>query len=136
MIQSLEDHNYLIFNPDTLWGENYVDEINQMQNYYFSRKLNNILLTVNKILSFDKKLEGDFELKKNLCKRNAIDKNFIYTGCQILNKNLFSGYEVENFSISKIWDDLLKKDELNGFESQNNFYHLTDLDVFNKLKDF
>ena len=136
MIQSLEDHNYLIFNPDTLWGENYVDEINQMQNYYFSRKLNNILLTVNKILSFDKKLEGDFELKKNLCKRNVIDKNFIYTGCQILNKNLFSGYEVENFSISKIWDDLLKKDELNGFESQNNFYHLTDLDVFNKLKDF
>ena len=43
---------------------------------------------------------------------------------------------VENFPISKIWEDLLKRNELNGFESLNNFYHLTNLETFKKLEDF
>ena len=89
---------------------------------------------VKKELSFDQKLTGDFELNKNLLNKSEI-KNFIYTGCQILNKNLFNNYKIENFSISEIWDKLLEKNELNGFESLNKFYHLTNLEVFKKLKD-
>ena len=77
---------------------------------------------------------GDFGLSNNLLNKNK-PKNFIYTGCQILNKNLFDRYKIENFSISEIWDRLLKKNELNGFESSNKFYHLTNLEVFKKLKD-
>ena len=68
-------------------------------------------------------------LKKN--NRN----NFIYIGCQILNKNLFKNYEIVNFSIMEIWKELLKSKNLNGFESFNKFYHLTNLETFNKLKD-
>ena len=30
---------------------------------------------------------------------------------------------------------LLNKKELNGYESVNNFYHLTNLEIFKKLKD-
>ena len=61
--------------------------------------------------------------------------NYIYIGCQILNKNLFEKYKVNNFSISEIWNELLKKNKLNGFESLNKFYHLTNLETFKKLKD-
>ena len=78
---------------------------------------------------------GDFKLSKNLLDKKG-SKNFIYTGCQILNRNLFNNYKIENFSISEVWDGLLKKNELNGFESLNKFYHLTNLDTFKKLKDF
>ena len=46
------------------------------------------------------------------------------------------GISVKNFSISEIWNELLKKNQLNGFESLNKFYHLTNLETFNKLKDF
>jgi hypothetical protein len=106
-----------------------------MQNFYFSKKLNNILLLTKKQLSFDKNLVGDFQLKDNLLKKNG-NKDFIYIGCQILNKNLFKKYNVKNFSISEIWNELLKKNELNGFESLNKFYHLTDLEIFKRLKDF
>jgi len=53
-----------------------------------------------------------------------------------LNKNLFEKYNVKNFPISEIWNKLLEKNELNGFESSNKFYHLTDLEIFKKLKDF
>ena len=135
MINHSEASDFLIFNPDTLWNENYLNDINKMQDFYFSNKLNNILLLTNKELSFDKNLKGDFELNNNLLQKGN-NKNFIFIGCQILNKNLFKKYNVKNFPISEIWNELLKKKELNGFESLNKFYHLTDLEIFKKLKDF
>ena len=110
-----------------------MSEINDMQKYYFQNKLNNILLLVNKKLSFDNNLKGDFDLEDNIIKQ-SFEKNFIYTGCQILNKKLFNEYEVENFSVAKIWNKLLMKQQLNGFESINKFHHLTNLEIFKKLK--
>ena len=135
MISNSQDDDYLVFNPDTLWKENYINEINQLQNFYYSNQLSNILLVANKNLSYDKNLKGDFQLKDNLLSKN-FNKDFIYIGCQILNKNLFKKYKVYNFSISEVWNELLNKKQLNGFESFNKFYHLTNLEIFKKLKDF
>ena len=134
MINHSDSEDFLIFNPDTIWNKNYVSEINEMQKYYFQNKLSNVLLLVNKKLSFDNNMKGDFDLENNRIKKNDT-KNFIYTGCQILNKNLFNEYEVEKFSVAKIWNELLMKQQLNGFESTNKFYHLTNLEIFKKLKD-
>ena len=134
MIRHSKDENFLIFNPDTLWNEIYIEEIDKMKNFYFKNQLNNLLLVVNKKLSFDNNLTGDFELKSSLLKKND-NKNFIYIGCQILHKDLFKNHEIINFSISEIWDKLLEKNILNGFESINKFYHLTNLETFKKLKD-
>ena len=133
MINHSQDNDFIIFNPDTLWQENYIDEINSMIKLYFSKRLDNILLLAKKDLSFDKNLKGDFDLRDNFLKKS--DKNdFIYIGCQILNKNLFNKFKVSSFPISKIWNQLLEKNELNGFESSNKFYHLTNLEIFKKLQ--
>ena len=134
MINHSKDDVFFVFNPDTLWSLNYVDEIKRMQEFYFKKKLDNILLVINKQLSFDKSLQGDFKLEDYLLNKNG-DKNFVYTGCQILNKNLFKNNKVFNFPILDVWEKLLEKNELNGFESLNKFYHLTNLDIFKKLKD-
>ncbi len=135
MINHIDDDDYLVFNPDTVWNESYVDDIFNMQNFYFSNKLKNILLVTNKRLSFDKSLKGDFNLIDS--KLNKEDNNnFIYIGCQILNKNLFEKYRVNRFPISRIWNELLEKKQLVGYESLNKFYHLTNLETFKKLKDF
>ena len=133
MINSSSEKDNIIFNPDTVWDERYVDEILKMQNTYFSKNLNNILLLAKKDLSFDKSLIGDFSLKNDLIKKE--NKEFIFIGCQILNKSLFKNFIVQNFSIAEIWNELLKNDKLNGFESLNKFYHLTDLKIFKKLQD-
>ena len=62
MIQKSSNTDFLVFNPDTLWNENYLDEIFKMESFYFSNKLDNILLLAKNNLSFDKNLKGDFEL--------------------------------------------------------------------------
>ena len=134
MINSSSDDNFLIFNPDTYWSDLYISDIQKMEQFYFSKSLDNILLLTKKIRSYDQDLSGDFELKNNLI-TNA-KKNFIFIGCQILNKSLFTDYKVDNFSISRIWENLILNKKLYGFETENQFYHLTNLEIFKKLRDF
>ena len=133
MINSSNDSDFFIFNPDTLWRKEYFNEIIKMEKLYFSQSIENILLLVEKNLSFDKNLKGDFNLENNLIFKSE-KNNFIYTGCQILNKKLFVNYKVKNFSITQVWNSLIEKKRLFGYESYNDFYHLTDLETFKKLK--
>ena len=132
LINSSNEKDFMIFNPDTVWNENYKKYIKDMEKFYFLNKVKNILLLANENLSFDKNLKGDFNLKKNIIKKDELN-HLIYTGCQILNKSLFDSYEVGNFSISNIWNKLIDKDDLYGFESFEDFRHLTDLDIYKKL---
>ena len=134
MIHTSNENNFLIFNPDTVWNNNYKNEILKMEEIYFSKKIENILLLVNKKLSFDQKLKGDFNLNNNLINKEN-EKKLIYIGCQIINKKLFVRDKIENFSILEIWNKLLDQKKLYGYESQKDFYHLTDIDIFKKLKD-
>ncbi len=134
LIKHSNENDFIVFNPDTVWTKEYFDEINKMEEFYFSEKLKNILLLVNKNLSFDKNLKGDFNLENNLITKE-LDKNYIYIGCQILSKKLFKNETNEKFSISKIWDKLIDSKDLYGYESKQSFYHLTNLEIFKKLKD-
>ena len=134
MLNYSNEQDFLIFNPDTLWQKNYFEEITRMEKLYFSKKVENILLLVDKRLSFDKNLNGDFDLKNDLISKTS-NKKFIYTGCQILKKKLLVEYKVENFSIVDVWNNLIKKKKLYGFKSNNNFYHLSDFKTFKKLQD-
>ncbi len=134
LMKSSDQNDFIVFNPDTIWSTKYYEEILKMEEIYFSNKIENILLLVNKNLSFDKNLKGDFNLENNLITKT--DKKFIYIGCQIINKKLFDRNIVEKFSILDIWNNLINNKKLYGYESQNDFYHLTDLHTFKKLKDF
>ena len=132
MINSSNEADFITFNPDTVWNENYKEYIENMEKFYFLKKVQNILLLANENLSFDKNLKGDFNLKKNIIKKNDIN-SLIYTGCQILNKSLFNSCVVSNFSISNVWNELINKDELYGFESLEEFRHLTDLNIYKQI---
>ena len=59
MINHSDDNDFLVFNPDTLWNESYINEIDNMQKFYFKNQLNNILLVTKKKLSFIKILIGN-----------------------------------------------------------------------------
>ena len=132
MINDLDEENFLIFNSDTIWSNNYLKSIIQMNEFFENNDIKNILLVVNKKLSFDKKLKGDFNLKKNLLSKSTTH-DYIYTGCQIFSKDLLKNNNKKIFSITEIWNQLIEKNNLFGFDSSNKFYHVTDLEIYNKL---
>lgn len=132
MIKDSTEENFLVFNPDTIWNENYNKYILEMTNFYFKKKISNILLVVHKDLSFDKRLQGDFNLvNEKLAKDN--NKKFIYTGCQIINRNIFSKTTKKKFSMNEIWTNQMKEFQLFGYESNLEFLHTTDLMIYNKI---
>ena len=132
MMNSSNESDFLTLNPDTVWNQNYAEIIQSMEKFYFSNKIKNILLLVNKRLSFDKKLKGDFNLLENVIKKD-LENDLIYTGCQIINKNLFDSHSISNFSILEVWNQSVRKNKLYGYESLENFYHLTNLEVYKEL---
>jgi len=132
MINSLNEENFMVFNPDTVWSIDYLNCIKEMENFYFLKNIQNILMVVNKDLSFDKNLKGDFDLFDNQINKKKLNQ-YIFTGCQIINKKVFASIKNKSFSILQIWNDLIKENKLYGYESKNKFYHVTDLEIYNKL---
>ena len=132
IINSLNEDDFIVLNPDTLWSDSYVETTINMMKHYFEKKMKNLLMIVNKENSFDKRMKGDFSLKnEQLIKKKEND--FIYTGFQIINKILFNDEKVIPFSVTKIWDYAIKNKMLYGYESKQHFIHLTDLEIYNKL---
>ena len=132
LIKSSNEDDFIIFNPDTVWNSNYVEVIKNMIDFYYNKNLNNLLMVVNKNKSFDERFKGDFELKENKLLKQE-QNNFIYTGCQIINKNLFKNIKDISFSILNIWNQQIKKEMLFGYESNENFVHITDLEIYKRL---
>ena len=132
MMNSSSEIDFLTINPDTLWNKNYIKYIQDMEKFYFSQKIKNILLLVKQNLSFDKDLNSDFNLVKNKIKKEIKNK-FIYTGCQIINKSLFDDFLSKNFPVSEVWNKLMDIDQLYGYESLEYFKHVSNIQVYNKL---
>lgn len=128
------DESFLCINPDTIWSLDYIKEFKKMENDFFLSDKNCSMLVVNKAKSFDKNLTGDFNLKNNLIsKENKEDLKYIYTGLQIIRPKIFLNVNEKIFSMNKIWNKLIKKNELFGTESNINFLHVSNLDVYKNL---
>ena len=134
-IQYFSHEPFLIINPDTIWNSHYLKELKLMEKSFFENKKGKCsLLIVNKEKSFDQSFKGDFNLKNNLINRNDRDDlNSIYTGLQIIKPEVFNGLSEEVFSINRIWDKLIQRNELYGNESNINFLHVSTLDIYKSL---
>jgi len=134
-IQYFSNEPFLIINPDTIWNSHYLKELKLMEKLFFENKKGKCsLLIVNKEQSFDQSFKGDFNLKNNLINRKGGDDlNSIYTGLQIIKPEVFNGLSEEVFSINRIWDKLIQRNELYGKESNINFLHVSTLDIYKRL---
>ena len=124
---------FFVFNPDTIWSQSYLDDFKVMEKQYFNNDYKSVLLVVDKTKSFDKTMNGDFNLKKNILDRESNEKKYIYTGSQILNNSVFKNKKNEPFSMNLIWDLLIKNKELLGVKSKQEFLHITNLKIYHQL---
>ena len=132
IMRTSTDENFLVLNPDTIWNIGYKKVILEMIEYYKLKNLNNLLMVVHKSKSYDTRFDGDFSINNH--KLSKIKKcNYIYTGCQIINKAILSNIKNKKFSMNKVWNNNIKNSNLFGFESDQEFVHLTDIEIYKKL---
>jgi len=128
------EEDFICINPDTIWNLNYIKELKKMESDFYLKNKKCHLLIVDKKKSFDKKLKGDFDLSSGLVKRNfGQNSKYLYTGLQIINPSIFKDMNEKVFSINKIWDELIHKEQLYALESKINFLHVSTLDIYKKL---
>jgi len=129
--QNFGDNSFFVINPDTVWGLRYLEELKSLETSYLKNK-NPTLLLVNKKLSIDPSFQGDFNLNNEKITKD--DKNqFIFTGLQIINREILIDEKSKVFSMNKVWNKLIKDKNLQGLESNQKFYHLNTLDMYKKI---
>ena len=129
--QNFGNNPFFVINPDTVWSKRYLEELKKLELIYFQNNKPTLLL-VKKKLSIDQSFKGDFNLNNEIISKD--DKNqFIFTGLQITNRSVLISEKTEVFSMNKIWNKLIKEKNLQGLESNQNFYHLNTFDMYKKI---
>ena len=130
---NFNDNPFFVINPDTLWNKAYEDEVKKLEEIYFKNN-KPCLLLVNKKFSLDNSFVGDFNLKRDLISKDK-ENQFIFTGLHITNRSFLSSEKSKVFSMNKIWNDLIKDQNLFGLESKQKFYHLNTFKIYNKISN-
>ena len=128
---NFNNNPFFVINPDTLWSKIYLEEVKKLVNIFFKNNKPSLLL-VDKTLSIDESFAGDFNLKDELISKNKENK-LIFTGLHITKRSFLSLEKSKVFSMNKVWNDLIKDNNLYGLESKQKFYHLNTFEMYNKI---
>ena len=131
--KKFDNNPFFVMNPDTIWNKNYYEELKVLENLYFTRE-RPVLLLVDKKKSYDKSFKGDFSFINNQLITREKKNNFIFTGAQIINRSIFNEVDKNVFSMNLIWDQLIQKKIILAQESNQTFFHVNNLKVFEELK--
>ena len=129
--QNFGDNPFFVINPDTVWRNEYLEELKSLEISYLKNK-NPTLLLVNKKLSIDPSFKGDFNLNDEKISKDS-ENQFIFTGLQITKRDILIDEKSKVFSMNKIWNKLIKDKNLHGLESNQKFYHLNTFDMYKKI---
>ena len=128
-----KDNPFFVINPDTLWNKKYLEEVKKLEEIFYKNNKPSLLL-VNKKLSIDTSLTGDFNLINETISKDK-ENEFIFTGLHITSRNFLTIEKSKVFSMNKIWNDLISKKNLYGMESKHRFYHLNTYEMYNKISN-
>ena len=134
--KKFENKPFFVLNPDTIWNKDYYEELKILENYYLENNKATLLL-VDKTKSHDKSFKGDFNFTENNHITRSANNQLIFTGAQIINRSIFEGIKKKTFSMNEVWDQMVKEKRLLGQESNQTFFHVNNIKVYeelNKLK--
>ena len=128
-----KDSPFFVINPDTLWNKKYLEEVKKLEEIFYKNSKPSLLI-VNKKLSLDTSFAGDFNLINETISKDK-ENQFIFTGLHITCRNFLTTEKSKVFSMNKIWNDLIKKNNLYGMESKQKFYHLNTFEMYSKISN-
>ncbi len=135
-LRFLGDNNFIATNSDILWKDTNSEDVLKFINNYQEIETCKLLLAKDHNLEGLKKSTGDFKYEDGLVTRwKKNDPYLYYTGLQIINPIIFKLMDEVSFSLNKLWDLLIAKDNLQGEIISSNIAHIGDINAFNQFKD-
>jgi len=132
----LGENNFIVTNSDILWREENIKDVLKFINNYKEIETCKLFLATGSNFEGLKKSEGDFKYEESLVTRwKKNDPYLYYTGLQIINPIVFKSIEEISFSLNKLWDLLIAKDNLYGEISNSDIAHIGDINAFNQFND-
>ena len=134
--KKFENNPFFVLNPDTIWNKNYYEELKILENLYLENNKPALLL-VDKTNSHDKSFKGDFNFIENNRIVREANNQHVFTGAKIVNRSIFKEKKKKVFSMNEVWDQMIKEKKLLGQESNQTFFHVNNIKVYeelNKLK--
>ena len=132
----LGNNNFIVSNSDILWKNDNSADVLKFINNYQQIETCKLLLANDDNFEGLKKSVGDFRYKDSLVTRwKKNDPYLFYTGLQIINPIVFELIKEVSFSLNKLWDFLIAKDNLQGEICYSKIAHIGDINAFNQFKD-
>ena len=128
---------FFVINSDIFWSEKKSIFIDLSDNW--NKKKMDVLLTLKikeELVGYNG--AGDFCFKKGYngqLTKNCRNKELVFSGIQIINPQILNHYNMESFSLSEVFQSILKTKRLYGFISDNEWYHVGTPDVLEKLNE-
>ena len=132
----LGNNNFIVSNSDILWKNDNSADVLKFINNYQQIETCKLLLANDDNFEGLKKSVGDFRYKDSLVTRwKKNDPYLFYTGLQIINPIVFELIKDVSFSLNKLWDFLIAKNNLQGEICYSKIAHIGDINAFNQFKD-
>jgi len=131
----------LAINGDSLLTNNpYDNPIKKLCSNFDYNKMDILLLLIPKSSVVGYSGNGDFvkTTKKNSCviKRSGDKNSLVFTGWQIVKKELFEHINLNNFSLNVLYDIAEKKNKLYGITHAGEFLHMSNPKSYLQVENF
>ena len=128
----------MVINCDTFWNSKIRKDLSNLLSSFEIEKYKCLLLLSEKLNTYGlNNKSGDFILEDgNLSRSNEINKDYYYTGAQIINTDVFHIFNNKVFSFNRVWDELINRKEISAILTKSKILHLGNLQSFSYLNEF
>ena len=140
-LKHFQSDSILAINGDSLLTNNLYDNpIKNLCSNFEYNKMDILLLLIPKSSVVGYSGNGDFikTSKKNSCviKRSRDKNSLVFTGWQIVKKELFEGINLNNFSLNVLYDIAEKNSTLYGITHKGEFLHMSNPKSYLQVENF
>ena len=134
----LEEDNSFVFNSDILWNDVHMEQLRNMSEKFNTKDMDALLglSHINKLEGYDGL--GDFCFTdSHIVERykQGNENPYVYSGVQIIKKNLLNSISEAVFSVNIAWDIAIKSNTLYGFKLEHQIKHIGTTKMVERVND-
>jgi len=125
-LSKINEDIFLVTNSDNLWKSGLAPPVKLLHSYW-EDNLTCLMLLAKKTNALGYTGKGDFFMsddQKPLRRGTKSSAPYIYSGTQLIHKDLFEGHPKGGFSFNILWDNAIAKETIKAIAYDDFWYHV------------